>query len=120
MQSKDEEQQAVAGSVPLVLIIHGGPQGAFINNWNYRSNLPFYASRGYGVVSVNFHGSTGFGQKYCDSIRNDWGGQPYRDCMEGVRYILEQKQYLNGAAGASYGGYMINGNGHRRCWRLLA
>ena len=117
IQSDEEEQQAMVGSVPLVLIVHGGPQGAFINNWNYRWNLSFYASRGYGVVCVNFHGSTGFGQKYCDSIRNDWGGQPYRDCMESVRFILEAKPYLNkdkvGAAGASYGGYMMNWiNGH--------
>jgi dipeptidyl aminopeptidase/acylaminoacyl peptidase len=66
---------------------------------------------------VNFHGSTSFGQSFCDSIRGDWGGQPYRDCLEAVRSLLNHKSYLNstkvGALGASYGGYMINWiNGH--------
>jgi dipeptidyl aminopeptidase/acylaminoacyl peptidase len=112
MQCAQDEQDAAAGTVPLVLIVHGGPQGAFLNAWNYRWNLSYYAALGYGVVCVNFHGSTSYGQKYVDSIRNDWGGQPYRDVMEGVRWILEKKTYLNkdkvGAAGASYGGFMMN------------
>jgi dipeptidyl aminopeptidase/acylaminoacyl peptidase len=117
LQSEGEESAAKDASVPLVLIVHGGPQGAFTNAWNYRWNLAYYAARGYGVVSVNFHGSTGFGQAYCDSIRNDWGGQPYRDVMEGVEFALNNKKYLNrnmvAAAGASYGGYMMNWiNGH--------
>ena len=59
------------------------------------------------MIAVNFHGSTGFGQKYVDSIRTDWGGQPYRDCMTGVKTILAEKHYLDpdrvGALGASYG-----------------
>lgn len=95
-------------SVPLVLIIHGGPQGAILNNWNYRWNCSYFSSLGYGVVAVNFHGSTGYGQKYVDSIRTDWGGQPFRDCIGGVDFILNEKKYLNpdkvGALGASYGG----------------
>jgi dipeptidyl aminopeptidase/acylaminoacyl peptidase len=81
-------------------------------------------SSGYGVCAVNFHGSTSFGQEYCDSIRHDWGGQPYRDCLEAVRSILAHKAYLNpnkvGALGASYGGYMINWiNGHTTQFQCL-
>lgn len=90
---------------PLYLL--GCWQGAITNSWHYRWNLSFYASRGYGVVAVNFHGSTGFGQAYVDSIRHDWGGQPFRDCLEGVRRVLAEKPYLDksrvGALGASYG-----------------
>lgn len=116
-QTTDDETSAPKASVPLVLIIHGGPQGAIMNAWNYRWNLAYYASLGYGVVAVNFHGSSGFGVKYLDSIRGDWGGQPYRDCMECTEFILNQYPYLNrdkvGALGASYGGYMVNWiNGH--------
>ena len=59
------------------------------------------------MVAVNFHGSTGFGQAYVDSIRHDWGGQPFRDCVAGVQRILAEKPYLDkervGALGASYG-----------------
>jgi dipeptidyl aminopeptidase/acylaminoacyl peptidase len=117
MQETDKETNAAAGSVPLLLIIHGGPQGAITNSWNYRWNLAYYASQGYGVVAVNFHGSTGFGVRYLDSIRGQWGGQPYRDCMACTDFILREMPYLDasrvGALGASYGGYMINWiNGH--------
>ncbi len=113
----EAEEAAASGSVPLVLIIHGGPQGAINNAWNYRWNLAYYSALGYGVVAVNFHGSTGFGGAYLDSIRGDWGGQPYRDCMACVDFILGEKKYLNasrvGALGASYGGFMVNWiNGH--------
>ncbi len=115
--AENKESEAAEKSVPLVLIIHGGPQGAITNAWNYRWNLAYYSSLGYGVVAVNFHGSTGFGVRYLDSIRGQWGGQPYRDCMACVDFILKMKPYLNpgkvGALGASYGGFMINWiNGH--------
>lgn len=112
------------GSVPLVLIIHGGPQGAILNAWNYRWNLSFYASLGYGVVAVNFHGSTGYGQAFTDSIRGDWGGKPFQDCMAAVDYALGRFSYLDSsrvaALGASYGGYMINWiNGHTDRFKCL-
>jgi dipeptidyl aminopeptidase/acylaminoacyl peptidase len=73
---------------------------------------------------VNFHGSTSFGQKYCDSIRGDWGGQPYRDCLAAVETVLRHKPYLDkdrvGALGASYGGFMINWlNGHTNQFKCL-
>mmetsp|Transcript_4915 Transcript_4915/g.7492 ORF Transcript_4915/g.7492 Transcript_4915/m.7492 type:complete len:766 (+) Transcript_4915:67-2364(+) len=124
LQSDEEEGTAAPGSYPLVLIIHGGPQSAILNSWHYRWNLSFFASRGYGVCAVNFHGSTGFGKAYVDSIRGDWGGQPFRDCIAGVDFILKQKPYLDrlrvGALGASYGGYMINWiNGHSDMFKCL-
>jgi dipeptidyl aminopeptidase/acylaminoacyl peptidase len=65
-------RSAEAGSIPLLLIIHGGPQGAIMNAWHYRWNLGIFAAMGYAVVAVNFHGSTGYGQAFCDSIRGNF------------------------------------------------
>lgn len=111
-------------STPLLLFVHGGPQGAFLNAWNVRWNLALYAAQGFAVVAVNFHGSTGFGQAFTDSIRGDWGGQPYRDIMAAVDFALAHFPYLSpdrlGALGASYGGYMINWiNGHTNRFKCL-
>jgi len=113
-----------AQSVPLLVIIHGGPQSALQNNWNYRWNLSTFASQGYGVVAINYHGSTGFGEKFQDSIRHDWGGKPYEDILLGVEYVLQQYPYLDqkriAALGGSYGGYMINWiNGHSDRFKCL-
>jgi hypothetical protein len=110
-------------SVPLVLVVHGGPQGAVMNNWNLQCNLNIFASRGYSVLAVNFHGSCGFDQAFTDSIHNDWGGKPLQDCLLGIDYITDLYSYIDpariGAIGTSYGGYMmnwINGNSDRfRC-----
>ena len=106
------------------MIIHGGPQGAILNNWNYRWNLSTFASKGYGVIAINFHGSTTFGEKFTDSINRDWGGKPFDDIMKGTDFILKQYSYLDpnrvGALGASYGGYMINWiNGHSDRYKCL-
>ncbi len=83
----------------------------------YRNIWLRFAARGYAVVAVNFHGSTGFGQEYCDSIRGDWGGQPYRDVMAAVDWAVAAFEWIDperiAALGASYGGYMMNWiNGH--------
>jgi dipeptidyl aminopeptidase/acylaminoacyl peptidase len=97
---------------PLILIIHGGPQIATLDEFHYRWNLQMFASRGYVVAGINFHGSSGYGQKFTDSISYDWGGQPFRDIMIGVDYLLAKYTFIDknrlGAAGASYGGYMID------------
>ncbi len=97
---------------PMILLIHGGPQGAFSDNFHYRWNVQMFASPGYVVSTVNFTGSTGYGQAFTDAISGDWGGAPYEDIMKGLDYILENFDYIDaeriGAAGASYGGYMIN------------
>ncbi len=97
---------------PLAFLIHGGPQGSFSNNFHYRWNPQIYAGAGYAVVMIDFHGSTGYGQAFTDSIRNDWGGKPYVDLEKGLNEVLKRYTWINGdkmcALGASYGGYMIN------------
>ena len=97
---------------PVAFLIHGGPQGSFGNHFHYRWNPQAYAGAGYAAVFIDFHGSTGYGQAFTDSISGDWGGKPYEDLMLGLDYALEKYDYLDGsrvgALGASYGGYMIN------------
>ncbi len=97
---------------PLVLLIHGGPQGAWNDNFHYRWNAQMFASPGYVVAMINFHGSTGYGQDFTDSISGDWGGKPYQDIMLGLDHLFSHYDFIDkdkvGAAGASYGGYMIN------------
>lgn len=97
---------------PVAFLIHGGPQGSFGNHFHYRWNPQTYAGAGYAAVMVDFHGSTGYGQAFCDSIRNDWGGKPLEDLKKGLEAALAKYPWMNGdrvaALGASYGGYMIN------------
>lgn len=97
---------------PVAFIIHGGPQGSFANSWSYRWNPQTYAGAGYASVFIDFHGSTGYGQAFTDSISQDWGGKPLEDLQKGLAAALQQYPWLDGARmcalGASYGGYMIN------------
>ncbi len=97
---------------PVAFLIHGGPQGSFGDHFHYRWNPQAYAGAGYAALMVDFHGSTGYGQAFCDSIRGDWGGKPYEDLMKGLDFGLSQYPFLDGqrvgALGASFGGYMIN------------
>jgi len=96
----------------LVHLIHGGPQQAWGDDWSYRWNPQLWASHGYAVAGVNFHGSTGFGQSFTDSIRGNWGSYPYFDILNATDYLLNSFRWLDGArvsaCGGSYGGYMIN------------
>jgi dipeptidyl aminopeptidase/acylaminoacyl peptidase len=98
---------------PMIFLIHGGPQGAWEDEFHWRWNYQMFASPGYVVVAINQRGSTGFGQKFTDEISQDWGGKVYEDLMKGLDYVLaEYKDFIDpdrvAAAGASYGGYMIN------------
>ena len=96
---------------PVAFVIHGGPQGAMTNEFHYRWNPQTYAGQGFAVVTVNFHGSTGYGQAFTDSISGDWGGKPLVDLQKGWAAALEKYTFLDGdhacALGASYGGYMV-------------
>jgi len=97
---------------PLVVLIHGGPQGAWHDNWGYRWNPQVFANAGYVVFTPNPRGSTGYGQQFVNEISGDWGGKAYVDIMNGVADVLRRSPFIDrnqiGAAGASYGGYMIN------------
>jgi len=98
---------------PLKFLIHGGPQGAWGDDWTYRWNAQLFAATGnYVVVMINFHGSTGYGQKFTDSISGDWGGKPFVDLMKGLDYVEKTYPSIDknreAALGASYGGYMAN------------
>ena len=97
---------------PVAFLVHGGPQGSWEDHFHYRWNPQAYAGAGYVTISINFHGSTGFGQAFTDAIRKNWGGAPYEDLMKGLDYAIATYPFIDasrmGALGASYGGYMIN------------
>ncbi|MFO0510037.1 MAG: prolyl oligopeptidase family serine peptidase [Gammaproteobacteria bacterium] len=97
---------------PIAFIVHGGPQVSFANHWSWRWNAQVYAGAGYGVVFIDFHGSPGYGQKFTDSISQDWGGKPLVDLQKGLDAALAKYDWLDGtracSLGASYGGFMQN------------
>ncbi len=97
---------------PVAFLVHGGPQGSFGNAWSYRWNPQVFAGAGYGVVMIDFHGSTGYGQAFTDSISGDWGGKPLEDLKAGLEAALKGNPWMDGARvcalGGSYGGFMIN------------
>ncbi|MGH8272122.1 MAG: prolyl oligopeptidase family serine peptidase, partial [Gammaproteobacteria bacterium] len=96
---------------PVAFLIHGGPQGAWTNDFHYRWNPETYAGQGFAVVTVNFHGSTGYGQVFTDAISQHWGDHPLIDLQKGWAAALSKYSFLDGnracALGASYGGYMV-------------
>jgi dipeptidyl aminopeptidase/acylaminoacyl peptidase len=103
---------SIKNKYPLIFLVHGGPQGQWGDEFHYRWNAQMFASRGYVVVMINPRGSTGYGQKFTDEISKDWGGKVYEDLMNGLDYVLKTYSFIDGnrmaAAGASYGGYMMN------------
>ncbi|HEY6118666.1 MAG TPA: S9 family peptidase [Pyrinomonadaceae bacterium] len=101
-----------AKKYPLLVLIHGGPQSSWNDSWGYRWNPAVFASSGYVVFAPNPRGSTGYGQQFVNEISGDWGGKAYADIMNGVADVIRRNAFIDrnriGAAGASYGGYMIN------------
>lgn len=97
---------------PMIVLIHGGPQGAWNDSWSYRWNPQMYANAGYIVFMPNPRGSTGYGQKFVNEISGDWGGKVFDDIKNGVADVLKKNPSIDkeriGAAGASYGGYMVD------------
>jgi dipeptidyl aminopeptidase/acylaminoacyl peptidase len=97
---------------PVKFLIHGGPEGAWGDDWSYRWNPELFAANGYVIIMINFHGSTGYGQKFIDAINGDWGGAPFEDLMKGLDYAEKTYPFIDKdrecALGASYGGYAIN------------
>ncbi len=97
---------------PVVFLIHGGPQGSFGDGWSFRWNPQTYAGAGYAVVMIDFHGSTGYGQAFCDAISQHWGDRPLEDLQKGWAHVLKTYPFIDAdraaALGASYGGFMVN------------
>jgi len=97
---------------PVAFLVHGGPQGSMSNHFHYRWNPEIYAAHGYAAIVVDFHGSTGYGQAFCDAIRDDWGGKPLEDLQKGLDAAIAKYSYMDKdnvvALGGSYGGWMIN------------
>ena len=97
---------------PVAFLIHGGPNGSFGNAWSYRWNPQVWAGMGYAVVAVDFHGSTGYGEKFAQAITGHWGDRPLEDLQKGWAFALSRYAYLDGnracALGGSYGGYMVD------------
>ena len=102
----------VKGKLPIAFVVHGGPQGSFSNSWSYRWNPRLFTAPGYAAVTVDFHGSTGYGQAFTDSINRNWGGWPLEDLQKGLAFATANDPQLDAdnacALGASYGGYMMN------------
>jgi dipeptidyl aminopeptidase/acylaminoacyl peptidase len=101
-----------AKKYPVIFLIHGGPQGAWHDEWHNRWNYELFAAPGYAVVAINPRGSTGYGQKFTDQISQDWTGRVYEDLIKGLDYALAKHSFLDGsrvaACGGSYGGFMVN------------
>jgi len=101
-----------AKKYPVVMLCHGGPQTMWSDNWGYRWNAQMFASPGFVVVMINRRGSTGFGQKFTDEIAGDYGGKAYQDLITGLGYVVGRYPFIDGeragAAGASFGGFMID------------
>ncbi|HEV8148837.1 MAG TPA: S9 family peptidase, partial [Gemmatimonadales bacterium] len=112
-----------ARAYPLIYIVHGGPQVPMLDSWSLRWNYQMFAARGYVVSAVNFHGSPGWGQAFTNSISKHWGDYPFDDLMKGLDH-LAKLPYVDStrmaAAGASYGGYMVNWlQGHTDRFRVM-
>jgi dipeptidyl aminopeptidase/acylaminoacyl peptidase len=109
---------------PTVLLIHGGPQGAWLDQWHSRWNYQMFASPGFALVIINPRGSTGYGQKFVDEVSRGWGGKVYTDLMNGLDAALARTPWMDGsrlgAAGGSFGGYMVDWiEGHSTRFKAL-
>ncbi len=97
---------------PGILLIHGGPQGAWLDEWHGRWNYQMFAATGAALIIVNPRGSTGYGQKFVDDVSKGWGGKVYTDLMNGLDAALAKNSWIDstelGAAGGSFGGYMVD------------
>ncbi len=109
---------------PVLHSIHGGPHAASGDTWHYRWNTHVFAAQGYVVACVNYHGSSGFGHRFADSITHRFGEYELQDIEAGTDWLLkkpwvDRKRIF--AAGGSYGGYMVAWmNGHVKPGRYQA
>ncbi|KAL8993485.1 MAG: hypothetical protein Q9188_007320 [Gyalolechia gomerana] len=97
---------------PLAFLVHGGPQGGWYNSWSTRWNFKVWADQGYVVIAPNPTASSGWGQNLTDAVSTHWGDYPYWDLVYAWDYVNSSLPYVDTArgiaAGASFGGYMMN------------
>ena len=92
------------GKLPMAFLVHGGPQSSFGNSWSTRWNPKVMAAQGYAAVTIDFHGSVGYGQEFTDSIHKDWGGKPLEDLKLGYAAALELDSQIDGERSCALGG----------------
>jgi dipeptidyl aminopeptidase/acylaminoacyl peptidase len=97
---------------PVKFFLKGGPQIAWGDLWSDTGNFELLAANGYVVITINYHGSTGYGQKFIDAVNGDWGGAPFEDEMKGLDYAENTYPFIDKdrecAIGSSWGGFMAN------------
>lgn len=96
---------------PLYLLLHGGPHNAMTDGYQWRWNAQVFANWGYVTAWHNFHGSSGFGQAWADSITKEWGDLPYQDTIKAAEWFASQPWIdadRMAAGGGSYGGYLAS------------
>jgi dipeptidyl aminopeptidase/acylaminoacyl peptidase len=95
-----------AKNLPMVLLVHGGPWAR--DNWGYQSEAQLLANRGYGVLQVNYRGSTGYGKSFYNAAVKEFSGKMHTDLLDGVNWAVQQgiaNPKKVGIYGGSYGGY---------------
>jgi dipeptidyl aminopeptidase/acylaminoacyl peptidase len=96
---------------PLFLLLHGGPHNGITDAWTWRWNSQVFAGWGYVVAWHNFHGSSGFGQEFTDSINPNWADLPYEDTIKAAEWF-KSRPWIDStrmiAGGGSYGGYLAS------------
>jgi dipeptidyl aminopeptidase/acylaminoacyl peptidase len=113
-----------AKKYPLLVFPHGGPNAMSKDAFSTRWNFHLLVSQGYVLLQTNYTGSTGFGEKFADDIERDVLRGPVNEVMEAIDEAIKKYPFIDrtrqAAAGASYGGYMMNWmNGHTRQFRAL-
>lgn len=95
-----------AKKLPIVMMVHGGPWTR--DSWGFNPAVQWLANRGYGILQINYRGSTGYGKKFVNAGNREWAGKMHNDLLDGKKWII-----ANGYAdpdkiaiyGGSYGGY---------------
>jgi dipeptidyl aminopeptidase/acylaminoacyl peptidase len=96
---------------PVYVLIHGGPHNGVLDSFQWRWQAQLFSGWGYVTAWPNFHGSSGFGQAFADSINPNWADLPYEDVIKAAGWLSE-KPWVDGArmaaGGGSYGGYLVS------------
>jgi dipeptidyl aminopeptidase/acylaminoacyl peptidase len=95
---------------PVLLLLHGGPHSALGESWQTRWQPQVFAAQGFVVASLNFHGSSGYGQDFLASIQGRWGELELQDIDAATRWLCTQP-WVDAtrlhAGGGSYGGFLV-------------